>query len=345
VDLEWTDEQVELRATVRRLLAEHAPITPYVRAHVEGKAWGRDPAWEQLATVGATGILVPVQHGGLGLGMVEAMLVAEAAGAALYPGPWLASAVGAAIALSSTTDIAVLEAIAAGTTVGTIAIDGHFSIDGDRITGSADQVLDGTRADVVLVPIDDGLHAVRADATQARTASLDRSREISELTMADAPSKRVGDWDAACAARTRRSLLVAMAADALGAAEAVMGIAIAYAKERQQFGQPIGAFQAVQHLCVDMFETVELARGSVLHAAWCLDVDAADAGLAVDRLKAFADRMLTVADTAIQVLGGIGYTWEHDAHLYLKRLMTWEGYLGSASSYRIAVGRAVAVAS
>ncbi|MEY2570379.1 MAG: hypothetical protein QOE63_729 [Acidimicrobiaceae bacterium] len=342
MDLEWTDEQIELMATVRRLLGAHAPISPYVRAFVGGQAWTRDRAWAQLAAIGATGILVPVEHGGLGLGLVDATLVAEAAGAALYPGPWLASAVGAAAALRGATDTALLEAIAAGTTIGTIAIDGHFSVDGGRITGAARQVLDGTRADVVLVPVEGGLHAVRADATLATTTSLDRSREISELTMTGAPAERVGDWDAARARRTRRSLLVAMAADALGAADSVMRIAVAYAKERQQFGQPIGAFQAVQHLCVDMYETVELARGSVLHAAWALDVGAEGAGTAVDRLKAFADRMVTVADIAIQVLGGIGYTWEHDAHLYLKRLMTWETYLGSASSYRIAVGRAVA---
>src|SRR5437868_3581770 len=111
------------------MLAEHAPVTPYVRSHVEGKAWARDLAWDQLAAIGATGLLVADAHGGLGLGTIDAVLVAEAAGAALYPGPWLASAVGAARALDGTTHAAgtqLLDGVAAGTTIATVAVDGAF---------------------------------------------------------------------------------------------------------------------------------------------------------------------------------------------------------------------------
>ena len=127
-------------------------------------------------------------------------------------------------------------------------------------------------------------------------------------------------------------VLIATAADALGAARAVMNLAIEYAKVRKQFGQVIGSFQAVQHLCVDMYETVELARSGVIHALWAADAHAnADADqrhLAALRAKAFAARLATVGDTAIQVFGGIGYTWEHDAHLYLKRLLGWSACSG-----------------
>ena len=108
-----------------------------------------------------------------------------------------------------------------------------------------------------------------------------------------------------------------------------MDLAVEYAKVRRQFDQPIGSFQAVQHLCVDMYETVELARSGVIHALWAADAaDAAERHLAALRAKAFAGRLATVGDTAIQVFGGIGFTWEHDAHLYLKRLLGWSAFLG-----------------
>ena len=122
-----------------------------------------------------------------------------------------------------------------------------------------------------------------------------------------------------------------------------MDIAVEYAKTRTQFGQPIGSFQAVQHLCVDMFETVELARSGVIHALWAADnAGHEERHLAALRAKAFAGRLATVGDTAIQVFGGIGYTWEHDAHLYLKRLLSWSAFLGGPDRYLIELGARLA---
>jgi alkylation response protein AidB-like acyl-CoA dehydrogenase len=122
----------------------------------------------------------------------------------------------------------------------------------------------------------------------------------------------------------------------------VMNLAVEYAKVRRQFDQPIGSFQAVQHLCVDMYETVELARSGVLHALWAADAaQPAERHLAAVRAKAYAARLATVGDTAIQVFGGIGYTWEHDAHLYLKRLLGWSTFLGGSDRYLQEVGRAL----
>lgn len=141
-------------------------------------------------------------------------------------------------------------------------------------------------------------------------------------------------------------VLIASAADALGAARAVMDLAVGYAKARTQFGQPIGSFQAIQHLCVDMYETVELARSGVIHALWASDAhpgaDGDERHLAALRAKAFAGRLATVADTAIQVFGGIGYTWEHDAHLYLKRLLGWSAFLGRPDRYLTEIGARLA---
>ena len=143
-------------------------------------------------------------------------------------------------------------------------------------------------------------------------------------------------------------VLVATAADALGAARAVMDLAVEYAKVRKQFGQVIGSFQAVQHLCVDMYETVELARSGVIHALWAADafpdadLPSNERHLAALRAKAFAGRLATVGDTAIQVFGGIGYTWEHDAHLYLKRLLSWSALLGGPDRYLTELGARLA---
>jgi alkylation response protein AidB-like acyl-CoA dehydrogenase len=138
-------------------------------------------------------------------------------------------------------------------------------------------------------------------------------------------------------------VLIATAADALGAARAVMHLAVEYAKVRKQFGQVIGSFQAVQHLCVDMYESVELARSGVIHALWAADNAApGERHLAALRAKAFAGRLATVGDTAIQVFGGIGYTWEHDAHLYLKRLLSWSELLGGPDRYLTEIGARLA---
>jgi len=135
----------------------------------------------------------------------------------------------------------------------------------------------------------------------------------------------------------------ATAADALGAARAIMHLAIEYAKVRKQFGQVIGSFQAVQHLCVDMYETVELARSGVIHALWASDnAEPGERHLAALRAKAFAGRLATVGDTAVQVFGGIGYTWEHDAHLYLKRLLSWSAFLGGPDRYTTEIGARLA---
>ena len=229
MDLERSDEQAALAATVRSVLATHAPITPYVRSIVDGAAtWSpEDRAWVELVAIGTTELP----------SLTDAAIVAEELGRCCYPGPWVEE------------------------------VAGRFP--------SPD-------AEVVL-----------------------------------------------------------RAADALGAAAAVMEVAVQYAKDRQQFGRPIGAFQAVAHLCVDMLETVELARGGILHAAWAADAGDPDAHLAALRCTAFGDRLVAVAETAIQVLGGIGYTWEHDAHLWYKRLLTWSSVGGPASRARVALGRSL----
>ena len=204
---------------------------------------------------------------------------------------------------------------------------------------------------MVLVLAEDGagtgLYAVDAKApgvSVTERTHVDRTRKLFDVVFDDVAAQRLASPSADDIQGLVDDVLIANAADALGAANAVMNLAVEYAKVRQQFDQPIGSFQAVQHLCVDMYETVELARSGVLHAVWATDAaQPAERHLAALRAKAFAGQLATVADIAIQVFGGIGYTWEHDAHLYLKRLLGWSAFLGGSDRYLQEVGRQLAM--
>ena len=168
---------------------------------------------------------------------------------------------------------------------------------------------------------------------------VDPTRKLFDVVLDGATARRLADAPADAIEALVDDVTIARAADALGAANAVMNLAVEYAKVRRQFDQPIGSFQAVQHLCVDMYEAVELARSGVIHALWAADAaEPAERHLAAVRAKAFAGRLASVGDTAIQVFGGIGFTWEHDAHLYLKRLLGWSAFLGAPDRYLEEVG-------
>jgi alkylation response protein AidB-like acyl-CoA dehydrogenase len=327
VNLELSDEQVALRDTVRHALA----------------AEPADRAWERLAGLGALDVLVSESRGGSGLGMVEAAIVSEEMGRVLYAGPWLATAVAA-----------VRAAAAAGapfvprdrTAAVALPWPGHsvgFALDAaGRVTGTQDHVLGAPLADVLLLPATRGgevaLVAVEGGEAAAEPG-LDTTTALGTVTVDRAGGEVLGRLPGGALDAVRDDVLVAWAADALGAARAVLTLAVEHAKVRHQFGRPIGAFQAVQHLLVDGLETVELVAGGVLHAAWAADAGDDERHLAALRLKAFAGRLAGVGDIAIQVLGGIGYTWEHDAHRYLRRLLGWSVAFGSASSYQVEVGR------
>ena len=311
--------------------------------------------WGGLAALGATGVLVPQEYGGSGMTMVEAGIVAEELGAALHPGPWLSSAVAATRALTRLVPEAdaasLLTGIAAGSTVATVGplAGPRGVVENGVLDGDIAALPDAIAADIVLVLADEGgrtgLFAV--DATSdgvcaAERTHVDPTRKLFDVTFDLVPAQRLAFPSADDVQALIDDVLIAYAADALGAATAVMNLAVEYAKVRRQFDQPIGSFQAVQHLCVDMYETVELARSGVLHALWAADAaQPAERHLAAVRAKAFAGQLATVADTAIQVFGGIGYTWEHDAHLYLKRLLGWSAFLGGSDRYLQEVGRAL----
>jgi alkylation response protein AidB-like acyl-CoA dehydrogenase len=349
MNLELTEEQVALRDTVRRFLAEKAGVAAHVRPMLDDPTGTTEDVWRGLANLGATGVLVPQNHDGLGMTMVEAGVVAEELGAALNPGPWLSSAVAATRALIRTrADGGLLAGMADGSTVATVGpLSGtRPAADGEMLRGEIATVRDAAAATVLLVLAEEGngtaLFAVdpASDgvAVMART-HVDPTRKLFDVTLDSAPAPRLATASADAIAALIDDVVIACAADALGAATAVMNLAINYAKVRRQFDQPIGSFQAVQHLCVDMYESVELARSGVIHALWAADAaEPPERHLAALRAKAFAGRLAAVGDTAIQVFGGIGFTWEHDAHLYLKRLLGWSAFLGGPDRYLEEVG-------
>jgi alkylation response protein AidB-like acyl-CoA dehydrogenase len=357
MNLELTDEQVALRDTVRSYLAERAQLAEHVRPLLDDEAGTTEAVWRGLAELGATGLLVPPEYDGAGMTMVEAGIVAEELGAGLHPGPWLSSAVAATRALMRfevDRDLAtpLFTGIADGSTIATVGplAGAHPSVvedaGGVALRGEVDNVWDVGAADVLLVVADDrdgtGLFAVQTSAPGIEStlqAGIDQTRKRFRVRLDDSPAQRLAIGSADVIEALTDDVIIAWAADALGAARAVLNLAVEYAKVRRQFGQPIGAFQAVQHLCVDMYETVELARSGVIHALWAADAGSrAERHAAAMRTKAFAGRLAAVGDTAIQVFGGIGYTWEHDAHLYLKRLLSWSAFLDGSDRYLVQLG-------
>jgi alkylation response protein AidB-like acyl-CoA dehydrogenase len=357
MNLELSDEQIALRDTVRSFLAEKASIAGHVRPMLEDPTGTTAAVWRGLADLGTTGLLVPSEYDGAGMTMVEAGIVLEELGAGLHPGPWLSTAVAATRALTrfgadSATAAPLFSGIADGSSTATVGpLDGTRPSavelgDGVVLRGGIDNVSDAAAADVLLVLADErnstGLFAVQTSTPGIEVilqTGIDQTRKQFRVELDEAPAQRLATASADAIEALADDVVIAWSADALGAARAVLQLAVEYAKVRRQFGQPIGAFQAVQHLCVDMYETVELARSGVIHALWAADAaDREERHLAAMRAKAFAGRLATVADNAIQVFGGIGYTWEHDAHLYLKRLLSWNAFLGGPDRYLVEVG-------
>ncbi|MBM3660514.1 MAG: acyl-CoA dehydrogenase, partial [Actinobacteria bacterium] len=272
------------------------------------------------------------------------------------PGPYVSSAVGAA-GLVADLDPAdpLLSVLADGTTVATVALHepgrragwrapavlAEPHRDGWTLTGTKVQVADLPAATVALVVAtagaETGVFAVdTAGAGCAPTPTIDGTRRAGTLTLAETPAQRIGTGDATDAvAATVDRLHTAWVVDGVGAAQAAMDLAVAYAKERRQFDTAIGTFQAVQHLCADMLRNVELARAAAYYACWALDAaDQAEAHRAATMAAAFAaDGLYKVGADVIQVHGGIGYTWEHDAHLFYKRLLTLQGLGGGATDH------------
>jgi len=346
------DARSALRDSVRRCVQARAPM-PYVRRMLDDPRGTTDEMWSALVDLGVTGILVPEAHGGLGLGYREMGVVLEEMGRGLHPGPFCSSSLGAVAAIraagTAADQAALLPALADGTRIGTLAVfEPDSGYDWHRINTRAvpdgrDWKLsgiklapDGAAAHLLIVTArvggEIGLFAVDAQhAAVTPLVTVDATRKQAEVCLSDAPARRLGSGDVtAVLADVIDRLMVGMVADAVGAADRVLDLATEYAKVRRQFDRPIGAFQAVQHLLADMLRNVELARSGVSEALRLADGDDRAAfHRAATVAKAFAsDALCRVTADAIQVFGGVGFTWEHDAHLYYKRALSMQHCLG-----------------
>jgi alkylation response protein AidB-like acyl-CoA dehydrogenase len=361
VDFEFDADQELLRDSVRRYLADRAPI-PWVRAMLDDPRGTTDAVWRGLADLGVLALLVPEADGGAGMGMVDAAVVLEELGRAVHPGPFVASAVAAASLLSLAGTEAArrawLPGIADGSVVATVAVDEpgrrsewrspttEATAAGDTwaVTGTKVHVPYAATADVVLVTAtlpDGALGVVVVEAGTPRvtitpTDTVDGTRREATVVLDGAPARPVSDGDASEAVgETVDRTGVAMVVDGVGAASRALEMAVDYAKERVQFDRPIGSFQAVQHLCADMLRAVELARAAAYYACWACDAaDATERHRAATMALACAtDGLYGVGASLVQVHGGIGFTWEHDAHLFYKRLLTLQLYGGGAGDH------------
>jgi alkylation response protein AidB-like acyl-CoA dehydrogenase len=358
MDFEFSADQELLRDSVRRLLADRAPIAS-LRERYGTERHAASAASQGLAQLGVVGLLVPETFGGAGMGMVDAAVVLEELGRALYIGPYASSAIGAVSLLGTAGDAAqraqLLPDLTTGEAVGTFAVyepgrrydwrtPATLARPDGSITGTKAHVADACDADIFLVSAADagrrlGVHIVRADDAGVQietTASVDGTHPEATVVFDNAAgvALRTEGIEEAIAATFDR-LAVAACVDGVGAAARALELVVAYAQERIAFDKPIGSFQAIQHLCADMLRTVELGRAAAYYACWAADAaPAAEAHRAATIAAAFAaEAFPQLGGTAIQVFGGIGFTWEHDIHMYYKRLLSVGYRLGSADHH------------
>ena len=350
------DHQVSLRDTAREFFGgEYEPAT--VRRLIETDTAHDAALWAQIAAQGYTGIIFDEASGGVGLGVVELALLMEEAGRVLLPGPLFST-----VALAGATIDAcgsdeqrqrLLTPLCRGDACATLAfLEADASWDpatlrmggaGGRLAGQKLFVTDAAVAGVIVVAAADGVYVVDGKDAGVRIekmAGLDGTRPIYAVTFDDAVAEPLANPD-----RLARGLAVAttaLAAELVGGMQRTLDITVEYAKTRKQFGKPIGAFQAVQHMCADMYLETESARSAAYYAAWALQEHAPDAAAAVAIAKLYASDVARAAgNRGIQVHGGMGFTWESDLHLYYRRAKASETMLGDATFHRERLARLV----
>jgi alkylation response protein AidB-like acyl-CoA dehydrogenase len=361
----FSEEQEELRQAVHRFLADKSPESEVRR--LMATAEGYDPAvWRQMAEqLGLQSLAIPEEYGGAGFGFVELVVVLEEMGAALLCSPFFSSAVLAANALLTSDDekakVRWLPGIASGDTIATLALtedSGRWDLDaiqlaatdrsaagaGWTLAGHKNFVIDGHVATLVLVVARTeeglGLFAVAGDAAglaKSPLATMDQTRKQARLEFSGTPAELIGSAGLAAAGITKTLELaaVALAAEQVGGAQHCLDSSVEYAKTRIQFGRPIGSFQAIKHKCADLLLEVESARSAAYYAGWAAAEDSDELPLVASLAKSYcSETYFHAAAENIQIHGGIGFTWEHDAHLYFKRAKSSELLFGDPAYHR-----------
>jgi alkylation response protein AidB-like acyl-CoA dehydrogenase len=357
VYFDLTDEQQAIKATAREFLAARYK-SERIRELAESEHGFEQSDWEEMAELGWPGLALPEEWGGQGLGIVDLAVLFEEMGYALAPSPLLSTTVaGLALAANGSDEQRErwLRPLASGQTRGTVALFdagtsatiGSFEMearaDGDGVVLDGEKVLvmDAASANFFLVATADGRrHLVEREAggvSVSAEKSIDLTRRLYSVRF---DGVRVGA-DATLNGGQEDYLpvlwraCVAIAAESTGVAQRTMEMAVSYAKDRQQFGRPIGAYQAVSHRCAQMLLETENARSAVYGAAWAADAEPESLPLAASMAKAYAsDAGWRVPDASIQVHGGIGFTWEHDLHFFLKRGKANAATFGDARWHR-----------
>lgn len=347
----FTDEQEELRRYARQWLDERAPLEEVRRITETGEGFDQQQ-WTELAELGWLGIAVDEAYGGAGYGFMEQAVLAEEMGRSLYPSPFLSTVVMGSVLVEATGDDLqkdeILGAVVAGERRLAVAAGGAAqhdftaAADGDgwKVSGSARFVLDGHTAHTLIVeaagPTGPEIFLVAADSpgvSRERLDVMDPTRPQAELRLSDASATRLGEGSSVAKMMDRS--VAALAMEQVGGARACLDMSVEYAKTRYQFGRPIGSFQAIKHMCADMLVGVESARSAAYHLAWAIDHDPEEVAVAAPLAKSYCGEafFLAAADT-IQIHGGIGFTWEHHAHLYLKRAKSSQLLFGDAVAQR-----------
>jgi alkylation response protein AidB-like acyl-CoA dehydrogenase len=374
LDFGFSEEQEMLRRSARSLLERECPPAK-VRQMMEDERGYSPELWRKMAGLGWLGLVLPEEHGGAGLNYVDLVVVAEEMGRVLLPSPFIWTLMFAEAVSRAGSDEQrrrFLPAIARGELVATVAnleASGSWEESGIKMTArksGAGFVLEGDKlfvndahvADCFLVAARTGgkrdngvtlfaIDAKRPGITVTPLKTMDQTRKLGEVRLHGvkaAPADVVGQvnngWPVLAAACDRAK--VALAGEMMGGAQKVLETTVEYTKVREQFGRPIGSFQAVQHKCANMMVDVEGAKSAVYYAAWAVSNDAADASTAAAVAKAAAsDAYRRTAADGIQVHGGIGFTWEHDMHLYFKRAKSSEFTFGDANFNREIVAQLI----
>jgi alkylation response protein AidB-like acyl-CoA dehydrogenase len=315
VDFELSQDQLDLQSAARDLLDGRAGHDQ-VRAHLQSGRPYDETLWGALADQGWLAIALAEAEGGVGLSWVEAVVLLEQIGRHTAPVPFLPSLLALTVG-----------ALASGERIGCLGWSTHpdalRAVASGRtwtVSGRLGPVEGAAVADIAVVVAADGVFAVEIDASDRppAEAAMDGTRVLSWLTFDGAPATRLGG--AALATELLDRGAVGAAAEMLGGSDRVLEMAVQYAKDRVQFDQPIGSFQAIKHRCADMLVDVEGMRSSTWYAAWAISAGDPDASAAASTAKVWSsDAAKRVMASGLQVHGGIGFTWEHDLHLYMKR--------------------------
>ena len=379
----FSDEQEELREAVRRFLADKSPESEVRRLMATAEGYDPGVWRQMAEELGLQSLAIPEEFGGAGFGFVELVIVLEEMGAALLCAPFLSSAVLATSALLTTGDDEAkarwLPGIASGETIASLAFTedaGRWDLDavqlaavparcgggnggngpdaaGWTLHGHKSYVLDGCLATLLLVVArtEDGLglFAVRGDApglARSPLSTMDQTRKQARLELTGTPAQLVGVAGQARPGITKTLQLaaVALAAEQVGGAQHCLDSAVRYARSRVQFGRPIGSFQAIKHKCADLLLEVESARSAAYYAGWVAAEDSDELPLAASLAKSYcSETYFHAAAENIQIHGGIGFTWEHDAHLYFKRAKSSELLFGDPVYHREALARHIGI--